>query len=313
MAQSAGRREPFMRTLKRLLLLAIVLALAACACAHWFVRTDVGAARVAKCIERKTGYKADISSAGLTWGMKLVVSDLRLWSNADGGTTNLLLVAPEAGVAGCGPCHERHVRLVRPVFTAFKSELGSWTPTRAYEVAKGGRFDQVAARLADKLEFGFELVDASVVFKDGNGDVVQTFSGLDWTRSSAKVKGHPGVMLDVVSLKFIDNSAVEFNGEWLVENGKPFGLGDTGEMLVLRGLEADAPAAVGEPANATASVEETSEKVAVEDVVEVAPAAVEETAEGVAEEDVEEVSKKAEPVEEEAKAEEEPPLVQEAR
>lgn len=301
-----------MRTLKRLLLLAIVLALAACACAHWFVGTGVGAARVAKCIERKTGYKADISSAGLTWGMKLVVSDLRLWSNADGGTTNLLLVAPEAGVAGCGPCHTRHVRLVRPVFTASKSELGSWTPTRAYEVAKGGRFDEVAARLADKFEFGFELVDASVVFKDGNGDVVQTFSGLDWTRSSAKVKGHPGVMLDVVSLKFIDNTAVEFKGEWLVENGMPFGLGDTGEMLVLRGLEADAPAAVEEPANATASVEEAAEKVAEEDVVEVAPAAVEETAEGVAEEDVEEVSKKAEPVEEEAKAEENPPLVQEA-
>ena len=94
-----------MRTLKRLLLLAIVLALAACACAHWFVGTGVGAARVAKCIERKTGYKADISSAGLTWGMKLVVSDLRLWSNADGGTTNLLLVAPEAGVAEIGRAH----------------------------------------------------------------------------------------------------------------------------------------------------------------------------------------------------------------
>lgn len=291
-----------MRTIKRLLVFVIILAVAAYAGMHWFVRTNAGTAHVAKSIERQTGYNADISSAGLTWGMNLIVSDMRLWSKAANGTTNVLLVAPEAVVAGCAPCHERAVRLVRPIFTASKSELGSWTPTRAYEIAKGGRFDEVAARLVDKLEYNFELVDASVIFKDGNGDVIQTFSGLDWSRSKAKVKGHPDVRFDKVSLQFIDNSAVEFKGEWFVENGLPFGLGNSGEMLVLRSLEAEAPVAEDGQTDTPKATEGTVQTVE-DEVVE-----TDKEPEPAAEEEVD-----SEPVVGEAKVEETPPVVQEAQ
>jgi hypothetical protein len=194
-----------MRTIKRLIFSLIILAVLAAVGVRWFVSTGAGAARIAKGIERKTGYKAQVSSASLTFGMNLVMSDLVLWSKSADNTTNVLLEVPEVKIFRCGKFRRRHVRLVRPVLTATKSNLGNWTPSCAYEFEKGGQIDWIATKIADNNSLTFEIVDASVFFRDERGKAIKTFSGFNWARYAVPLKKHRQMMFNALSFKFMDN------------------------------------------------------------------------------------------------------------
>ena len=211
-----------MRTLRRLLLLIILLAVAGVIFAHWFVGNPSGISFIEKKIAAETGLKVTVGSAQFTPDFSLMISDLRIWFTTDDAKEITVLAAPEVTLSR--KCHGYFVQLARPVFTAVKSKFGDWTPAQLRVLQDSGTFDTSIIRLAKSFEYSFEIKDASVVLKDEGGEVFATYSGLNWSHRQAFVVGHPGMMQDVVSLQCIDGEQADFAHEWLSDEKEVYPL-----------------------------------------------------------------------------------------
>jgi hypothetical protein len=209
-----------MRSLRRLIFFIVLLAVAGVVCAHWFVRTSMGNSCIEKHIASRTGLKASVGSARLTFGLGLVISDLRVWFVSDDDKEVTVLSVPEAAVYR--HCHSRRtVRLARPVITAVQAKRGDWTPSQLRVFVKeGSTFENTLVEFAGTFSQSFELVDASVELIDNTGKVLLTCSGLDWSHGPAFIKGHPGMMHDKVALQCKDGQQVDFSGEWLFDGSR---------------------------------------------------------------------------------------------
>lgn len=242
-----------MRTLRRLIFFIVLLALAGVACAHWFFRSSMGNSYIEKKIASRTGLKASVGSARLTFGLSLVMSDLRVWFVSDGDTEETVLSVPE--VAVYGHCHNRKVRMARPVITAVQAKRGDWTPSQLrIFVNEEYDFENAIVELAAQVDQSFELVDASIEMKDNTGKILMTCSGVDWSHGPAFVKGHPGMMHDKVVLQCKDGEQVEFSSEWLSDGNRvvqleaPVKMATLAEGCAASPLATDTEEAVAVPA-----------------------------------------------------------------
>ena len=210
-----------MRTFKRFILFLILLAVIGVLCAHWLARSSAGVSFVENRIKAATGYEATIKSVRLGMGFGLMISDLRLTLKDEADAEKNVLVAPVVEVSGL--CHKSRIRLSRPVFTAFQSPLGDWTPSHLKEFIDTRTFWSSLSALGGKIDRSFEITDGTIVMKDSSGKEVTTYSGLSWYHAPAKIKGHAGLQHDVVSLQCIKGQQVKLMGEWLSDgNGMYF-------------------------------------------------------------------------------------------
>ncbi len=239
-----------MRTFKRLILFLFLLAVIGVLCAHWLAHSSAGVACVENRIKASTGFEAKVKSVHLGMSLRLIISDLRLTLKDETDIEKNVLVVPVVEVSGL--CHRRKISLSRPVFTAFQSPLGHWTPSQLKEFVDSSSFWNSLSTLSGKLDRRFEITDGALVMKDSAGKELASYSGLSWYHAPAKIKGHPRLLHDVVSLQCINGQQVEFSGEWLSEGKGMYFIGPVPvEMTSCEDDEGDAveaPAEVEVPA-----------------------------------------------------------------
>lgn len=235
-----------MRTFKRLVLFLIFLTLLGVICAHVLVRSSVGVSCIENRIKATTGLDAQVTSVRLGLGLGLMISDLRLSLNDETNGVQNVLMAPVVEVYG--PCHGGGVRMSRPVFTAVQSSRGSWMPSQLKDFVDSHSFWSSLSKLGATLDRSFEIKDAAIVLKDSAGKDQATYSGLSWYHAPAQVKGHPGLMHDVVSLQCINGEQVELSGEWLSDGNGMYFIGPVPvEMISEEDGAADIEAEAAEP------------------------------------------------------------------
>lgn len=230
-----------MRTFKRLILFLILLAVLGVVCAHLLVRSSVGVSCIENRIKASTGLDAQVASVRLSLGMGLMISDLCLSLKDETNGVQKVLMAPVVEVFG--PCHEGGIRMSRPVFRAVQSSLGNWMPSQLKDFVDSRSFWSSLSKLGGTLDRSFEIKDAAIVLTDSTGKDLTTYSGLSWYHAPAQVKGHPGLMHDVVSLQCINGEQVELSGEWLSDGDGMYFIGPVPvEMIAEDGaaeIEAD--------------------------------------------------------------------------
>ncbi len=257
-----------MRTFKRFILFLILLVFLGVLCVHWVARSSAGVSFVENRIKAATGYEATIKSVRLGVGFGLMVSDLHLILKGEDDTEKKVLVVPVVEVSGL--CHKSKIRLSRPVFTAFQSSLGNWTPSRLKDFVDSRIFWSSLATLGGKIDRSFEITDGAIVMKDAAGKELTTYSGLSWYHAPAKIKGHLGLQHDVVSLQCIKGQQVKLSGEWLSDGNGMYFIGPVPVEITIGGeidvaavetlAEVETPAEVEAPGvEAVAPVESVQE------------------------------------------------------
>jgi len=205
-----------MRTLKRLFLLLLLLAVASLIAAQWWVRSAAGVSSVERRIKAATGLETEIESVRLGWNFDFLVTDLALiLKDAEHGD-QVLLEAP--AVAALGRCDKRIIRVSRPVIKAVQSQRGEWSPSQLKSFAdRDGAFKALLS-LSASVTRAFEITDAVFVMQGADGRDVVSFSGINWYHAPARLKGRPGLMHNVFSLQCIDGEPEPMAFEWLSDS-----------------------------------------------------------------------------------------------
>lgn len=231
-----------MRAFKRLFWILVLLAVAAVAGVHVFVRSARGKELIAKQISQETGLKASVGEARLS-GCKLALSDVKVWFAGADGAEKVVLAAPEIVVSRLDG--RRKLFLARPAFAGFQSELSDWTPAGFLGFVDRANLEKTLVEVSRSSEVWFVITEARLVLHDAAGRPVTTYSGVNWTHLPVAVPGRSGMTYDQVAVQAINGEPTLFLKEWM----------DDGRMTVAlrEGLSASADADKTERATSAAS------------------------------------------------------------